>query len=246
MDSIEDVLAEVGLNSTESKVYRSALRLGPASLGVLCRAAGLHRPNAYDALARLSRRGLVSVGQAGKRKVYFAAPPTRLQGLLEEKSLRLERILPELIRSSASSTGPSVDVFSGSEGIKAILDDELSVGQTIHSIQSPDTVDSKAPVYLARSRKKRAAAGMALKIIYGTGELAAARFASGYPNTQVRLSSERFEVTVDVYGDRTVIVFGPDPTIVRIRDSSTAQRFLASFRQAWSASSLVRASNTKS
>lgn len=228
-----EILEDLGLSQNEAKVYLALLKYGTMNLRDLTRTSGLYRPNAYEALDRLGKKGLVGIGFAGKRKVYNAVDPSRLKSLLEERNKRLELLLPELLQMGESKEKPHIDILYGREGLKTILDDEIAVGKTMHVLQSSETVETRVGSYLEISRARRAAAKIKMKILYGKKDADWARKAAEFPHTEARMGEEQWGVTIDVYGDRTVIVFGNEPTIVRIMDKETARRFLSFFEINW-------------
>jgi sugar-specific transcriptional regulator TrmB len=231
---MESILSDLGLSKNESKTYLSLLKYGSMQLKDLTKATDLYRQNVLDSLEKLQNKGLISITFKGKRRVYSAVSPSRLKVLLEEKKQKLENALPHLLSIAAQAEKPKIDLFSGREGINTILDDELTIGQTIHVMQSSTTVEARAGSYLSISREKRWRKGMAMKIIFSVKDRKAGEQAAKYPKTPVRYLDEDFgPVTIDVYGNRTVLIFGEEPTIIRITDKDVARRFLGFFEMNW-------------
>jgi len=73
-DSAREVLKKYGISEYESKAYATLVQLGSASVGEICRVAGIPQPRAYDTLANLESKGLVET-QEGRPKIYRAVPP---------------------------------------------------------------------------------------------------------------------------------------------------------------------------
>jgi len=231
---MESILLEFGLSKNESRTYVALLKYGKMQLRDLTKATGLYRQNSLEALGRLQKKGLVAVAFEGKRKTYSAVNPARLKVLIEEKAKRLETVLPGLLSLAESTEKPKIDIFEGSEGIKTILDDEIATGKTMHVIQSSQTVETKVGDYLAISRERRWRSGITMKIIYSMKDREFGDEAKKYPHTEVRYLDEDFSsTTIDVYEDRTVLVFGVGPTIIRIIDKEVARRFLQFFKMNW-------------
>lgn len=231
---MEKILQDIGLSKNESRVYLALLRFGKMRLKDITGATKLHRQNALDSLDRLHDRGLISIVLEGKRKTYSAVDPDRLRVIMEEKEDKLEQMLPKLLSLAESKDKPKIDIFNGPEGLKTILNDEISTGQTMHVIQSSQTVDALAGSYLSISRERRSRAGITMKIIYSGKDRGFAEKTMSYRNTEVRYSDEDSgSTTIDIYGDRTVLIFGPDPTIIRITDKEVARRFLGFFEMNW-------------
>jgi sugar-specific transcriptional regulator TrmB len=232
---MEKILSELGLSKNESKIYLALLKCGSMQLKDITKITNLYRQNTLESIDKLHSRGLVSISYIGKRKTYSAVNPERLKVLLEEKEKKLDSILPQLLSITAQAEKPKIEIFSGKEGLKTILNDEIAVGKTMHAIQSAETVEALTGDYLSISREKRWRAGITMKIIYSLKDKKFGEKAKKYPKTQVRYLDEDFgQVTTDVYGDRTILVFGSEPIILRIIDKEVARRFLQIFKLNWS------------
>jgi sugar-specific transcriptional regulator TrmB len=123
---MEEELREIGLTKNESKVYLAMLRLKNALAGQIAEKSGVHRRNVYDALERLTEKGLVSYVYGRKRKYFKAEPPQNLMRLIEIKREILSEGMPKL-NSMFQEYTPEVNVrvYSGKESLKNILEDQL-------------------------------------------------------------------------------------------------------------------------
>ncbi|MDO8553909.1 MAG: helix-turn-helix domain-containing protein [Candidatus Micrarchaeota archaeon] len=228
-----EILNELGLTPNEAKIYLALIRYGSMGLKDLTKTTGLYRANTYEALDKLSKKSLVSTSFSGKRKTYNAVSPERLKWLLDEKAKRLDSVLPELMEMIKGKQRPTIDILYGKEGIKTMLDDELEVGETLYVMQSSQTIDSKAGTYLEISRHRRVAQNMVMKILYGKDDSLWAKKAAKHKLTEVRVVNDNFSISIEMYGDRTVITFGEEPTLIRIIDKETVKRFLMFFEMNW-------------
>ena len=230
---MEKLLTGLGLTRNEAKVYLALLKRR-MRLKEITEATGLHNANALRALEGLKQKGMASERLEGKRRQYIAADPPRLKVVLEEREKKLEELLPELLSMKESSDRPTVEIFSGKGGIKTILKDEIAVGKTLHVIQSSETAEAMAGGYLPISREQRWRAGIRMKIIYSEKDRKYGGRAAKYPKTSVKYLPEDFgSTTIDTYGNRTVLVFGKEPTIIRIIDEGVARRFRQFFDLSW-------------
>ena len=103
-------LEQLGLTEKESKIYLTSLRIGPASMQVLARKAGVDRGTAYHVAQTLTGKGLFESVQEGKRPLFRATDPRRLYSYVEEKKVEADRH------------------FSAMQEMIADLDDLYSVG----------------------------------------------------------------------------------------------------------------------
>lgn len=78
-------LEKLGLTEKESRVYLTSLRIGPASMQVIARKAGVDRGTAYHVAQTLTEKGLFTIIQEGKRPLFRATHPNNLFHYIEEK-----------------------------------------------------------------------------------------------------------------------------------------------------------------
>ena len=129
----KEVLKELGLSGGEVKVYLALLKLGETSVSKLTKETGQHRTTIYDFLEHLLQRGLVNYVVKSGVKYYKVADPDKLIEYLKEKEEKLKQILPELKQLAKVPTGEvNVEVYSGVEGFKSVLNDRLRVGKDLY------------------------------------------------------------------------------------------------------------------
>ena len=83
-------IEQLGLTEKESKVYLTSLRVGPVSMQVLARKAGIDRGTAYHVAQTLTDKGLFEVVEEGKRPLFRVSHPRKLYGYVEEKKKQAE------------------------------------------------------------------------------------------------------------------------------------------------------------
>lgn len=119
-----ETLKELGLTSTEIKVYIKLLELGPSLASKISQKAKVERAVTYHILEKLIIKGIVSYVVKENRKYFSAAEPERLRDLLKEKEDLLNEIIPELIKLKKAEEQPlSIEVFRGKEGFKTVMED---------------------------------------------------------------------------------------------------------------------------
>ena len=126
---MEEELQKLGLNEHEAKVYLASLGLGPSSASQIAEQTGIKRPTVYLALENLIKHGLVSESFAGKKRLFIAEKPQKLEKLTKRMRRRvvdaeilLESILPGLIKLPKQySSEPQVTFYSGIEGMKNVM-----------------------------------------------------------------------------------------------------------------------------
>ncbi len=220
-----------GFSQNEAKAYVALVSYGEMNLKLIEQKTSLHRANLLTVLERLEKKGAIGIIQEGKRKKYFAISPEILfKRLNTEKEATLKELELTLSGIGKKARTSNISIFKGAEGVKNILDDELESGKTIHAIQSPQNVEAVSGSYLKISREKRWRKGIKMRIIYDESNLEYAKNASKYPLTDVRISDISLgPVTIDIYGNRTVLIFGEEPAIIRVENSEVSNAFLKLF-----------------
>jgi len=125
---MEEELIKLGLSEHEAKVYLAALSLGPSSAAQISEHANIKRPTVYLALENLIKQGLIIENFAGKKRLFEAEKPQKLEKLTKrmrrqvvDAEILLESILPGLVKFPKQyAEEPKVSFYSGVEGLKNI------------------------------------------------------------------------------------------------------------------------------
>lgn len=127
---LKNDLLYFNLDQKEVQVYLTLLELGDTSVLNIAHKSGLKRTTVYHLLESLKKRGLVGITIKHKKKKYFAQDPKKLETELEEKQIKLKKIMPELLSlANFIDKKPKIQYFEGVDGIKSILEDELISSQ---------------------------------------------------------------------------------------------------------------------
>jgi HTH-type transcriptional regulator, sugar sensing transcriptional regulator len=78
-------IEKIGLTEKESKLYLTSLRVGPTSMQILARKAGIDRGTAYHVAQTLTEKGLFEMAVEGKRPLFRATHPKNLFQYVEGK-----------------------------------------------------------------------------------------------------------------------------------------------------------------
>jgi len=130
-----DILAGLGLSKNEAKIYETLLSLGESTVSDISTRSRIHRRNIYDAMSRLTEKGLVFLVVGKKEKVYQPVEPYKLLELVQEKKKQLEQVLPDLVSEyRKNSTLEAAYIYKGIEGFKNYLRDMLSTKEDAYFI----------------------------------------------------------------------------------------------------------------
>lgn len=123
---IKQILQQFGLNGKKTEVYLSALELGGASVIDIAKKAGIKRTTCYDILTDLISEGFISETSKGKKRLFIAEDPEKIQRNLKNKERLFSEILPQL-QSIHNTRGikPKIKFYEGKEGLKEVYEDTL-------------------------------------------------------------------------------------------------------------------------
>ncbi len=168
-------LKHLGLSENEAKVYMAMLELGPSVVVEIARKAQINRPTAYVQIETLKKKGLISTQTKGKKQLFIAESPDKLEFLIdtelktvENKKSELNNFLPELLSLyNTSGERPHVKFFEGKEGVLALQREFLKTDSTpIYGITSLDNVFEVFPEFENTYIKKRIQKKIPSKTIY--------------------------------------------------------------------------------
>lgn len=168
-------LKNIGLSDNEAKVYLAMIELGQSPVVEIARKAEINRPTAYVQIESLKKKGLVSTQTKGKKHLFIAESPARLEFYLdselkdvEQKKDELGKILPDLEKLFASvGSRPQVRFFEGKAGVLAMQNMLLKSGVSeIMGVSSMDSVVKIFPNIQKEYSPERVKKGIRSRLIY--------------------------------------------------------------------------------
>lgn len=244
--TINDLLIELGLTVTETRVYLALLELEKASIRGIAEASGVNRGTTYEAIKKLQDSGLASKRRSGQREHYFAESPAKIYDIIRDKRKRLyqiqrasQRVIPELLAQKVRPEGkPLVRYYDNDSGVVAILRDVL---QTCSQLDKPQYVAySSKPLrqYIYRKfpnfTRDRIREGVSVRVIaIGAGGDPADLSARKWLPEPADSASASYTL---IYGDKVAhisLAHGFLPYGVVIEDSGTAAMQRLLFEQLW-------------
>ncbi|MEA3323081.1 MAG: helix-turn-helix domain-containing protein [Patescibacteria group bacterium] len=228
--AIKDVLKEFDIEGKKADVYLAVLELGGAGVSDIARKSGTKRTTVYDILVDLQKSGLLHKTIKGKKRLFVAEDPEKLQIQLEKKRALLEGVLPEL-RSLHNVKGgkPKIRFYEGKEGILEIYNDTLKHSGEILGFGSEDVLkifgEKEASNYIKQRLQKR--------IYYrGIFQKTALLEKDYLSQDQEQMRSSKlidpkkypFSIEINIYGYRKVAFISPKDTIGVIIESAEIYR----------------------
>jgi HTH-type transcriptional regulator, sugar sensing transcriptional regulator len=163
---LEKLLLEFGLNDKEAKTYLACLELGPSKVQDIAKLSGVGRVNTYYIIDKLIAHGLIARTYKDDVMIFVADEPEALVSIMEKRALDFKKYLPELKAMTKHAKRPSMRLYEGEEGIKALYEDSLTSKEKIMAWNSAENLEAEMPEYFHDYYKRRA-----MKKIFITGIL---------------------------------------------------------------------------
>lgn len=125
-----EILENIGLSPNEAKIYETLLSSGEVGVSEISLKSNVHRRNVYDALNRLTEKGLVfRIFQKGENQ-FRAVSPDKLAEVLAEKERGLNSVLPAMRKlHAAKPMQEAAYIYKGVEGFKNYMRDMARVAE---------------------------------------------------------------------------------------------------------------------
>jgi sugar-specific transcriptional regulator TrmB len=231
-ENIKEALEKFGLNDNEIKVYTACLQIGSSSVTRISEKAEIYRTLTYEILKSLTEKGLVSSVVKNKKKYFEAASPNQLKALLKEKEKLIDGVLPELtaMQKVIGVKKPTITMYEGKAGIKAILEDLLATGKDFVAYSSAQNLAKLLKYYLPHFLERRVKKGLKCKLILNSKPLE-------MRGTEYRIIPHEFTMVSYVYGDKVALItlVEEEPIGVIIENKIIAQNQMIAFELMWQA-----------
>ncbi|MBP7992641.1 MAG: hypothetical protein KAZ30_03210 [Candidatus Magasanikbacteria bacterium] len=141
-----EIFEELGLTPNEAKLYETLLSTGDISVSVLSVKANIHRRSIYDALTRLTQKGLVSpIFQKGENK-YQAVHPDKLLEIVKEKEQKLTHVMPDLRKKyNSGQIEEAAYIYKGPEGFKNYVRELMKIKEEGYFLGAKGLLYSLSP-----------------------------------------------------------------------------------------------------
>lgn len=240
---IQKLLADVGLLPSESKVYLSALELGPSTVQLVAGKAKISRTAAYEAIELLQKRGLMSSSLSGKKRLYIAEDPHRIVSYLKGEQQKFASTLSDIeamigtLHLMSGGIKPAVKVYEGEEALPAYFDQLAKANpSTMYEISNLDDVYAHLNTEtIQASRKAVSWKNIKTLRLLHRGEIRNRRTDVEY--CQLLDSYGEFHGDISIYGDFvSLMTFIGRPVVVILESKAVADTMRTLFNAAWSSS----------
>lgn len=207
-------LEELGLSPNEAKIYHALLTYGGSGVSSIALRAKVHRRNAYDALHRLHKKGLVFESHGRGEVVYEAVDPGKLMELVRERELQLSSIMPALQDLYRAKKAPELAyIFRGTEGVKNYLREVQKSDSDLYILGAEGAwFDPKISSYAERFLEDMRRRGKKLHVIFDNDAQSLPMDLHAYADTY-KIMPEAYDThsTMDIFGEYVVTYTGTSP-----------------------------------
>jgi len=227
-------LRKAGLNEKESIVYIALLKSGPIGGGDLAKLLKMDRTHTYNVLNNLVNKGLSGHIWMGKKRMFEATSPKNILNQIEQRSLAIKEIIPELLAiEKMKSRSGVVRVLEGKEGLRTII--RLLFESKAKEIMVYGGTGKSYEILryeMPHFAKKTLSLKLRGRII--TSEKLREHPFTKLPNFQIKYINELTPSSTMIFGDRVSInVFGAMVFAILIEDQLVADSYKKYFEYLW-------------
>jgi len=242
MEKWQKYLQILGLTDAESKVYLFSLKAGPKTVLVIARSVSLSRVTIYNVIESLTKLGLMTSVEKGKKQLYAAEPPERVVALANNRINNMQATVKEInhhideLKLMQSGDKPVVKMFKGPDTFKAIQEDLLNYkyDDTLE-FGNLDDIEELYP-YLTNVKffEKLAKKNIERRCIFSSTTKDKGFIKEGNKENYYYKNDQDFHGDIIVYGDKVWISrFRGEQMAVQVKDQLIADVFRALFNKVW-------------
>ncbi len=231
----EKELINSGLKPNEAKIYLILVNHGASTIYEIAKLSSISRPNIYDIINKLRKKGLISSFVKKNKNYYHITEPNNLVRFLDEKRKNLSTIIPKLNELFNSKKIKTItEIYQGKEGLKLIIEDMLIAkeilifnGVDIDKLLSEITTFNLER-YLNEKKKKK----IITKILYAEPIKPVRGKFYYYKKLPKNLVLKN--VNYWIYADRVVLgIWSEEPLFIKIINKDVADTFRTNIELIW-------------
>ena len=233
-------LSKIGLSQTEIKVYLHLIKTGNSYANKISFETKTNRTNVYEALDRLTSKGLVCFVTKNRVKWFEASPPDAILSLVEGKEEELKAVKKDLLDDigALKEIKPikkclEATVFVGKKGLRMVFEEILDEMKPISIIAAELQFKEFFGHYFSHWHRRRIKRGIAQRSIFPT------KFRRELEKRDLlkyKFVDNKFTnpTTTIIYGDCCVFIeWSEEPVAIRVRNKSVSKSHLNYFNMLW-------------
>ncbi len=241
-EKIFEILESVGLHKNEIIVYLDLIGIGKSSAHEISHRTKIHRPNVYDILNKLIKKGIVTQSIENNVKMFYPVSPQNLLNYLKQKEFELKKIIPEI--EKIHSHPPEKRTVTMSEGIKAfrmILDSLLEKDKPIYVYGIPKGVSEVIGGFIGDFHERRIKKEILMKHIYNKNAQERIKYLNQLECTEARYFPFDYNSTIStlICGNVVLLIFWEDSMFtIMIENKSISEAYKKYFDILWEGAKL--------
>ena len=234
---ITEVLEAVGLHKNEIIIYLDLIKVGNSSAHDIAKRTKIHRPNVYDTLEKLIKKGIVTQSIKEGRKVFYPIQPKNLILYLKQKEYDLQKIIPEIEKiHNKPSEKRRVTMSEGIRSFRIILNNLLEKNNDIFVYGIPRDVPDVIGGFINDFHERRIAKGISMKHIYNKDAEKRIHYLNNMDYTEARFLPSSFNTTITtlICGNIVLLNFWEEPIFtIMIENQAVAEAYKKYFDLIW-------------
>lgn len=236
-NKIIEVLESIGLHKNEIIIYLDLIRVGSSSAHDIATRTKIHRPNVYDTLERLVKKGIVTQSIENNRKVFYPVNPKNLLNYLKQKEYDLKKVIPEIEKiHTIPQEQRRVTMSEGIRSVRNILDSFLETNEPIYVYGIPKKATEEIGGFINDFHKRRIQKKILMKHIYNQNALKRIKELNSMEHTEARYLPSMYDtkITTNICNNRVVLIFWEDPIcVITIENPAIANAYRKYFDIFW-------------
>jgi len=241
----EKLLEEIGLTKGEIKVYLTLLKIGETTTGKIIEEAEISSGKIYEILDKLIKKGLVSYNVKEKTRHFNAASPRRILDYLYEKEKDLKEKEEEFVKElpilmdmqKSKKKKYETKLFKGFKGFETAVFEALDDLSKEDEVLAMGIISGKKEQYnilWEKWHKQRIKNKIKCRVLFSDKGTSYYRLFKKMPLTQVRVIEGITPTSVDIMGDKVLILtHGDEPSCLVVDNEEIAESFRSFFETLW-------------
>lgn len=235
---IEDILKDVGLTLTETKIYLNLLRMGPSTGYGVSKESKIHKANVYESIKNLINKNMVSFFKEGKITKYQANDPSSIVNLIKLKENQINSIMPQLkVMERMATERSEASVLKGVRTFMNILYKFLEYNEPILVFGIPKIAPEILKDYITSFHKERIKRKIRMDHIYNYDAIERIKYLRKLSLTGAKALPETISsnASTNICGNEVVISIWKqnDVKMIKIVDKEIAESYKSYFRYLW-------------
>lgn len=234
---ISKTLESIGMNKNEILIYLDLIKTGNSSAHDISKRTKIHRPNVYDTLDKMIKKGLVTLSIENNKKNFYPIEPKNLLEYLKQKEFDLQEAIPEIEKFRTNSkTERKVEMAEGIRAVRNIINNFLEEKKPIYVYGIPKIAMESIGGFINDFHQRRIQKQIPMKHIYNKNAEKRVKELNKLEHTEARYLPSLFDTntTTNIVGNKVILIFWEAPYwTITIQNESIANVYKKYFEILW-------------